>query len=69
MFGSNYWKGLLDWISDVALKEGKVSEQDLKLLHITDSPEEVVKILVNSQDSLRALDKTISEEIRELEKI
>ena len=69
MFGSNYWKGLLDWISDVALKEGKVSDQDLKLLHITDSPEEVVKILVNSQDSLRALDKTISEEIRELEQI
>ena len=69
LFGSDYWKGLLDWISDIALKEGKVSEHDLKLLHITDSPEEVVKILVNSQDSLRALDKTISEEIRELEKI
>jgi uncharacterized protein (TIGR00730 family) len=69
MFGSNYWKGLLDWISDVALKEGKVSEQDLKLLHITDSPEEVVKILNASQDSLRIMDKTISEEIRELENI
>lgn len=69
MFGSDYWRGLLDWISDVALKEGKISEQDLKLLHITDSPEEVVKILTASQDSLRALDKTISEEIRELENI
>jgi uncharacterized protein (TIGR00730 family) len=69
LFGSDYWKGLIDWIRDIALKEGKVSEQDLKLLHITDSPEEVVKILINSQDSLRVLDKTISEEIRELENI
>ena len=67
LFGSDYWRGLLDWIRDTALKDGKISEQDLKLLHLTDSPQEVVDILNNSQDSLGALDKAppISEEIRE----
>ncbi|MDQ3473077.1 MAG: TIGR00730 family Rossman fold protein [Acidobacteriota bacterium] len=71
LFGSDYWKGLLDWIGETALREGKVSSQDLKLLHLTDSPEEVVKIVNESQDSLsvvgKTISETISEEIRELE--
>jgi len=66
LFGSDYWEGLMTWIKTVALKEGKISQQDLKLLHLTDSPAEVVDILVNSQSSLRVLDKTVSDEIREL---
>jgi predicted Rossmann-fold nucleotide-binding protein len=67
MFGTNYWQGLLNWIKDVALREGKISEQDLKLLHITDSPREVVDIVINSQSSLRILDKSVSDEYRALE--
>jgi uncharacterized protein (TIGR00730 family) len=66
LFGSDYWKGLMDWIGNTALKEGKVSNQDLKLLHLTDSPQEVVDILNKSQDSLSTVEKTISEEIREV---
>ena len=62
LFGSAYWEGLLSWIRDYARKEGKVTEQDLKLLHLTDSPAEVVRIIVNSQDSLR-LDNTLISEI------
>jgi uncharacterized protein (TIGR00730 family) len=66
LFGTDYWQGLMDWIRNTALQEGKISEQDLKLLHLTDSPEEVVNILNQSQSSLRVLDKTVSEEIREV---
>jgi hypothetical protein len=62
LFGSAYWGGLLGWIRDFAMEEGKVTEQDLKLLHLTDSPAEVVQIIVNSQDSLR-LDNTLISEI------
>jgi uncharacterized protein (TIGR00730 family) len=61
LFGSAYWEGLLGWIRDFALKEGKVTEKDLKLLHVTDSPAEVVQIIVNSQDSLRLDNSLISE--------
>jgi hypothetical protein len=43
------------------MREGKVTEQDLKLLHVTDSPAEVVRIIVESQSSLRMDNRMISE--------
>lgn len=61
LFGSKYWDGLLTWIRDFAMKQGKVTEQDLKLLHVTDSPAQVVQIIVNSQSSLRMDNSLISE--------
>jgi len=64
MFGSRYWKGLLDWVRDVALQEGKVADHDLHLLHLTDSPAEVVQIIADSQSALRGLDKTVTNEYR-----
>lgn len=67
LYGSGYWKKLWEWIEEVALKEGKVSEKDLQLLHVTDSPAEVVRIVVDSQDALRNIDENISDEYRVLE--
>jgi uncharacterized protein (TIGR00730 family) len=64
LFGSAYWSGLLTWIREFAMKEGKVSESDINLLHLTDSPAEVVQIVVNSQSSLWELDKGMSDEYR-----
>jgi uncharacterized protein (TIGR00730 family) len=61
LFGSDYWAGMLAWIRDFAMKEGKVSEQDLKLLHLTDSAADVVKIIVESQSYLRTDNGLISE--------
>lgn len=61
LFGSDYWAGMLDWIRDLAMKEGKVTEQDLKLLHLTDSPSEVVKIIIDSQSSLHVDNAMIAE--------
>jgi uncharacterized protein (TIGR00730 family) len=61
LFGAAYWGGLLGWISEHALRDGKVTEQDLKLLHVTDSPAEVVRIIINSQKSLGAGNSLISE--------
>jgi uncharacterized protein (TIGR00730 family) len=64
MFGTRYWAGLMDWIREVALKEGKVSVADLQLLHLTDSPAEVVQIISDSQSSLRKLEPNLSDEYR-----
>jgi uncharacterized protein (TIGR00730 family) len=63
LFGTAYWEGLLKWMKEVLLEEGKIVEQDLKLLYLTDSPAEVVEIVVKSQDSLRKLDKAVSDTI------
>ena len=55
LFGSSYWKGMLDWFRAQVLLEGKISEHDLNMFHVTDSPSEVVEIVVKSQSSLTEL--------------
>ena len=64
LFGSHYWSGLLDWFRAVVLPGGKISEHDMNIFHITDSPAEVVEIVMKSQSSLGHLSETISDEIR-----
>ncbi|MDQ5846246.1 MAG: TIGR00730 family Rossman fold protein [Acidobacteriota bacterium] len=59
LYGSAYWKGLLDWITEQAKKTGKVTEHDLQLLSITDSPAEVVRIIEASQNSLREVENDL----------
>jgi len=61
LFGSDYWNGLLNWIRDYALRDGKVTEEDLGRLHLTDSPAEVVQIIADSQSSLRQANHLMSE--------
>jgi len=64
LFGTEYWSGLLTWMSEFVLPEGKISESDMRLFHITDSPSEVVKIVTRSQNALTPMDKLVSDEIR-----
>ena len=40
LFGSQHWKGLLDWMRSVMLAENRISPEDLDLFLVTDSPEE-----------------------------
>jgi uncharacterized protein (TIGR00730 family) len=42
LFGSDYWSGLVDWLKDRVLAEGKVSREDLELFLVCDDPEETV---------------------------
>ena len=64
LFGKKYWSGMLQWIGDVVLTEGKISANDMKMFHVTDSPAEVVEIVRKAQSSLVELDSDISNEIR-----
>jgi len=64
LFGTRYWSGMLDWLRAEVLSSGKVSEHDLDIFHVTDSPAEVVEIVTRSQSSLTELDNTVSDEIR-----
>lgn len=46
LIGKSYWSGLLDWIKTTMLeKEHNINPADLNLFHVTDDPEEVVKII------------------------
>lgn len=55
LFGSSYWNGMLKWLKEVVLIESKISEHDFQMLHITDSPADVVEIVLRSQSSLSEL--------------
>jgi hypothetical protein len=48
LFGSDYWKGLIEWIRKTVLTEGKIGPPDLDLLIVTDSPSEVRDIIVEA---------------------
>jgi uncharacterized protein (TIGR00730 family) len=42
LVGSGYWVGLIDWMRERMLAEGKISEQDLHLLDVVDDVDEIV---------------------------
>jgi uncharacterized protein (TIGR00730 family) len=48
LYNSEYWGGLVDWLRERMLAEGKISQADLDLLIVTDSAEEVRDVIVAS---------------------
>jgi uncharacterized protein (TIGR00730 family) len=56
LFGSDYWGGMVKWVEEMMLNSNYINEPDLRLLHVTDSPSEIVDIVLRSQDSLRNVD-------------
>ena len=45
LVGSDFWSGLLDWISNTMLEAKNISPEDLDLIKVADSAEEVVEII------------------------
>ena len=45
LYGSEYWKGLLDWFGGTMLHEGCIVAQDLDIIQVVDTPEDVIKII------------------------
>jgi uncharacterized protein (TIGR00730 family) len=50
LFGSDYWRGMMEWIEGTMAVSGKISPEDLRLLFVTDSPEEVVRYVVENYE-------------------
>ncbi len=48
LFGSQYWQGMLQWITSMMLNEHNISPEDLNLIHLTDSPEDAVEFIVKT---------------------
>jgi len=45
LVGSQYWKGLLEWVKETVLKEGKISPPDFEILQVIDEPSEILKAI------------------------
>ena len=48
LFGSQYWRGLLSWITSTMLNEKNINVEDLGLIHLTDSPKDAVDFIVKT---------------------
>jgi predicted Rossmann-fold nucleotide-binding protein len=45
LFGREYWQGLVDWLRNSVVEQGKASSRDLELFHVTDDIDEAVAIV------------------------
>jgi uncharacterized protein (TIGR00730 family) len=48
MIGSDYWKGLIDWMKETMVKQKTISESDLDIFHIVDDPDRAVEIITRT---------------------
>ncbi len=46
-----FWSGLLDWFQDTLVTQGMVQQEDLDLISIAETPEEVVKIIFDHYEN------------------
>ena len=44
LVGRDYWGGMVEWLRERVLGEGKISGEDFALVSVTDDPEEVVRL-------------------------
>ncbi|MER7203748.1 Rossman fold protein, TIGR00730 family [Streptomyces sp. CB01635] len=45
LFGTQYWSGLVDWLKNTVIAQGKASEADLLLFHVTDDVDEAIALV------------------------
>ena len=50
LVGRNYWQGLYDWIKNTLADQGSISPEDLQLIELVDTEDEVVQILTKFYD-------------------
>ncbi len=48
LFNSQYWRGLLAWLTSMMLNEKNINAEDLSLIHLTDSPKDAVDFIVRT---------------------
>jgi uncharacterized protein (TIGR00730 family) len=53
LYGTEYWSGLVDWLQQTLLAEGKISPEDLDIFRIVDDPEDIVALVVASRQQRR----------------
>ncbi|MBI1894753.1 MAG: TIGR00730 family Rossman fold protein [Candidatus Rokubacteria bacterium] len=52
LVGSDYWRGLLTWLREIVCRQGRVTSEELAILKIADTPEEVLELIQASPPTL-----------------
>jgi uncharacterized protein (TIGR00730 family) len=53
LYGSEFWGDLMDWLRRRLVDEGIIDLQDLELLHVLDTPEDVCAVFAAGDDQRR----------------
>jgi uncharacterized protein (TIGR00730 family) len=64
LVGRAYWQGMLDWMREIQLPAGFVSQGDLDLLKLTDDPDEVCAIIQAYVAKAHPEDRLLEDELR-----
>ncbi len=49
LLGVDYWQGMLSWLRDTVLADGKIAESDLDMLVLTDDVDEAVRLMIKAR--------------------
>lgn len=55
LIGREYWGGLIDWLRERMLADGKIDERDLALINICETPEDALELVRSESAMLRSL--------------
>jgi uncharacterized protein (TIGR00730 family) len=58
LMGTSYWRGLIDWMRETLLAEGKINAPDLDLIHVTDDVDDAVARIVDAELARSAQEQT-----------
>ena len=60
LMGTEFWKGLIDWLRDTMLgREKYISDTDMDLMHITDDPADAVEFITKHVSKYGAVPKFV----------
>jgi uncharacterized protein (TIGR00730 family) len=51
LFGSQYWSGLINWMRQTVLANGKIKAADVDLMHVTDDVDDAVAAIVAAESA------------------
>jgi uncharacterized protein (TIGR00730 family) len=54
LVGTDYWRGLVDWLRHRVLADGNIAERDLLLFSVTDDPVEAVRAVTEPDEAARS---------------
>src|SRR5436190_3827775 len=63
LMGPGYWAGLLAWLRDQPLTEGKISPEDLDLFRVCDSPDDAVSFIQEVLTSAKPVEPSQEEHV------
>jgi uncharacterized protein (TIGR00730 family) len=66
LVGSSFWRGLLDWFRDTLVARGTISQEDLELYSLVDTPRAVVDAIFEYYEA-RSFEPSAEEKERLME--